>query len=67
MPYIPLTAQAYLTAMVIPITVSGHTEISGGVAAMAGTVVDTMDGEGSMVPLTGITKAAIENHKDTLN
>ena len=53
--------------MVIPITVSGHTEISGGVAAMAGTVVDTMDGEGSMVPLTGITKAAIENHKDTLN
>ena len=34
--------------MVIPITVTGPTEISGGAAAMAGMVVDTMDGEGGM-------------------
>ena len=81
MPYIPLKAQAYLTAMVIPIMVTtmdgnltdtapmpitgtGPTEISGGsevltgvmagvgilggAAAMAGTVVGIMDGEGGM-------------------
>ena len=39
--------------MVIPITVTGPTEISGGAAAMAGMVEDIMDGDGGMAAADG--------------